>query len=97
MYVFAFLYYIIDMKAKSKRSAKTIRMTEDAYYQAKVAAVVSRKSLGQWIEEAILEKVERESIDTQPGSKNQLNLDHSVEKYKGRLLEVVAELPTGSP
>ncbi len=52
------MYYIEDM---SVRAAKTIRMREDIYHQAKVAAVVSRKSVGQWIEEAVAEKVHREA------------------------------------
>lgn len=55
------LYYIYDMSDRSGRAAKTIRMREDVYHQAKVAAVVSRKSVGQWIEEAVLEKVRREA------------------------------------
>ncbi len=42
------------MKDKSSRKAKTIRMDEDVYHQARVAAVISSKSLGQWIEEARL-------------------------------------------
>ena len=44
----------------SERTAKTIRMNEEAYHQARVAAVTSKKSLGQWLEEAISEKLERE-------------------------------------
>lgn len=43
-----------------RRAAKTIRLNEDAYYEARVAAVMSRKSLGQWLEEAIQEKLDRE-------------------------------------
>ncbi len=52
------MYYIEDM---SVRAAKTIRMRDEIYHQAKVAAVVSRKSVGQWIEEAVAEKVRREA------------------------------------
>ena len=48
------------MKDDSQRTAKTIRMNEDMYYQAGVAAVTSQKSLGQWLEEAISEKLSRE-------------------------------------
>ncbi|MEE9199194.1 MAG: hypothetical protein V3U26_05300 [Dehalococcoidia bacterium] len=36
-------------------------MKEDIYYQARVAAVISQKSLGRWIEEAIAEKLHREA------------------------------------
>ncbi len=92
MYVVAFLYYILGVKAKSKRLAKTIRMREDVYHQAKVAAVISQKSLGQWIEEAILEKVDREAIDTLPGSKGQLSPEWSVEKHRGRRSEALQDL-----
>ena len=49
------------MSDRLERAAKTIRMREDVYHQAKVAAVVSRKSVGQWIEEAVMEKVHREA------------------------------------
>jgi predicted HicB family RNase H-like nuclease len=43
-----------------QRIAKTIRMREEVYHQARVAAVTSKKSLGQWIEEAVFEKLNRE-------------------------------------
>ena len=55
-------YYIEDMSDRNDRAAKTIRMREDIYHQAKVAAVVSRKSVGQWIEEAVTEKVRRDAV-----------------------------------
>ena len=45
---------------QDRRAAKTIRIKESAYYEARVAAVTARKSLGQWLEEAIREKLERE-------------------------------------
>lgn len=48
------------MRDDSQRAAKTIRMNQDMYYQARVAAVTSKKSLGQWLEEAISEKLSRE-------------------------------------
>ena len=54
------------MKHYSERTAKTIRIMDDVYYQARVAAVRSRKSLGQWLEGAILEKLEREVVLTSP-------------------------------
>ena len=43
-----------------KRTVKTIRIYEDAYHQARVAAVTSKKTIGQWLEEAISEKLARE-------------------------------------
>ncbi len=43
-----------------QRTVKTIRIYEDAYHQARVAAVTSKMSLGQWFEEAISEKLARD-------------------------------------
>ena len=36
-------------------------MKETIYHEARVAAVVARKSLGQWIEEAVLDKLRKEN------------------------------------
>ncbi len=54
--------------APKKRTAKTIRIYEDAYHQARVAAVTTKKSLGRWLEEAISEKLAREGTAGQDGS-----------------------------
>jgi hypothetical protein len=35
-------------------------LNEQSYHQARIASVSARKSLGQWLEEAILEKLHRE-------------------------------------
>jgi len=35
-------------------------MDPNAIHQARVAAVTQKKFLGQWLEEAIVEKIERE-------------------------------------
>ncbi len=48
------------MSDGAQRTVKTIRIYEDAYHQARVAAVTSKKSMGQWLEEAISEKLARE-------------------------------------
>ena len=48
------------MQHNSKRTAKTIRIKDYVYHKARVAAVVSRKSLGQWLEGVILEKLDGE-------------------------------------
>ena len=37
-----------------------IRIDLDAVHQAKVVAVSVKKTLGQWLEEAIAKKIERE-------------------------------------
>ena len=42
-------------------------MKETIYHEARVAAVVARKSLGQWIEEAVLDKLRKENV--QPPAK----------------------------
>ena len=49
------------------RTAKTIRINPELFQRAKVAAVIYQKSLGKWLEEAIVEKLELElpSIPTQ--------------------------------
>ena len=38
----------------------SIRIDPEAVHQARVAAVTQKKTLGQWLEEAIAEKIERE-------------------------------------
>ena len=38
----------------------SIRMDPEVLHQAHVAAVAQKKTLGQWLEEAIAEKIERE-------------------------------------
>ena len=38
----------------------SIRVDPDILHQARVAAVTQKKTLGQWLEEAIVEKIERE-------------------------------------
>ena len=38
----------------------SLRINPDAYYAARIEAVTARKTLGQWIEEAIREKIERD-------------------------------------
>lgn len=49
---------------------KTVPITERAYYQARVAAAINQKSLGDWLEEAIIEKVSREHRPAVQRSRN---------------------------
>jgi len=49
------------MKEKSPRPNLSIRMNPEVLHQARVAAVSQKKTLGQWLEEAIVEKIEREA------------------------------------
>ena len=53
------------MKNGSERKAKTIRMKHEVHHQARVAAVMSRKTLAEWLEEAIREKLDREPQPTE--------------------------------
>ena len=39
---------------------KSIRINPDAYHEARVAAVTSKKTLGEWLEDAIREKLARD-------------------------------------
>ena len=50
------------MKEGKRKPPTTIRMNPDVLHQARVAAVTQKKTLGQWLEEAIVEKIEREQI-----------------------------------
>jgi predicted HicB family RNase H-like nuclease len=38
----------------------SVRMNPEVLHQAHIAAVTKKKTLGQWLEEAILEKIENE-------------------------------------
>jgi predicted HicB family RNase H-like nuclease len=46
----------------------SIRMNPEVLHKARVAAVTQKKTLGQWLEEAIMEKIEREQ---EPGKEVQ--------------------------
>jgi hypothetical protein len=48
------------MKEKHHWPTTSIRVNPEALHQARIAAVTRKKMLGQWLEEAILEKIERE-------------------------------------
>jgi len=45
------------MKLKGIRPNVSIRINPDVLHQAKVAAVMEKMTLGQWLEEAIQEKI----------------------------------------
>jgi predicted HicB family RNase H-like nuclease len=50
------------MKQSKSKPNMSIRIDPEMLYQAKVAAVTAKKTLGEWLEEAIQEKIEREVI-----------------------------------
>ncbi len=54
-----YLLYNIIMKTQERRPICAIRMKPDILQQGRVAAVTQKKTLGQWLEEAIAEKIER--------------------------------------
>ena len=65
------LYNIYTMTVPDEqRKLVALRMVPSAHRQAKIAAVTEGKTLGVWIEEAILEKVER---DKEEGNVTQSN------------------------
>jgi len=48
-------------RPKTGRKPNTsIRVDLETLHQARVAAVTQKKTMGQWLEEAILEKIQRE-------------------------------------
>ncbi|HIA15305.1 MAG TPA: hypothetical protein EYN72_00650 [Dehalococcoidia bacterium] len=48
------------MSHDSDRQPKTIRLDDRIHHQARVAAVTARKNMGEWMEEAIREKLRRD-------------------------------------
>jgi diaminopimelate decarboxylase len=56
-----YMYYNTHMAnvIKSKPNV-SIRINPDILHQGKVAAVFAKKTLGEWLEEAIIEKLRRE-------------------------------------
>ena len=59
-------HYNVGMRKRTGRPRTgikpntSIRVDLDILHQARVAAVTLKKTLGQWLEEAILEKINRE-------------------------------------
>ena len=51
---------VTPMKEKSVRKPRNILINPEALHKARVEALRSKKSLGEWLEEAIDEKIERE-------------------------------------
>ena len=54
------LYTTVTM-TRSTRKLVAVRIEPEAWHQARVAAVTARNTLGRWLEEAIAEKIERDS------------------------------------
>jgi len=52
--------WVTPMSEKPIRKPRNIKIDPEAVHRARVEALRSKKSLGEWIEEAIDEKIERE-------------------------------------
>ncbi len=48
------------MKESKSKPNVSIRIDPEVLHQAKIEAVKAKTTLGEWLEEAILEKIERE-------------------------------------
>jgi predicted HicB family RNase H-like nuclease len=55
------------MKEKHRWPTTSIRVNPEVLHQARVAAVTQRKTLGQWLEEAIAEKIKSEQKTSKEG------------------------------
>jgi len=55
------------MKEKHRWPTTSIRINPEVLHQARVAAVTQRKTLGQWLEEAITEKIKSERRISEEG------------------------------
>jgi predicted HicB family RNase H-like nuclease len=47
------------MRVSRRKPNTSIRINPEAIHQARIAAVSQRKTLGQWLEEAITEKIKK--------------------------------------
>jgi predicted HicB family RNase H-like nuclease len=56
------------MKAKHRWPTTSVRVNPEILHQARIAAVTEKKMLGQWLEEAILEKIGREQKLSKEGA-----------------------------
>ena len=52
------------MQKKRAKPAVGVRVDPEILHQARVRAVTQRKTLGRWLEEAIIEKLKREEKST---------------------------------
>jgi len=51
---------VAAMNEKPVRKPRNVKIDPEALHKARVEALRSRKTLGEWLEEAIDEKIERE-------------------------------------
>ena len=50
------------MKENRRKPNVSIRINPEVLHQARVVAVTSKKTLGEWLEEAIKEKIAKEAV-----------------------------------
>lgn len=55
-----YMCYNIAMKESKAKPTTSVRVDPEVLHQARIAAVTAKKTLGKWLEEAILQKIERE-------------------------------------
>jgi len=51
------LYYNISMKESKSKPNMSIRIDPEVLHQAKIQAVTAKKTLGEWLETAIQERI----------------------------------------
>ncbi|MBI2853725.1 MAG: hypothetical protein HYX87_02230 [Chloroflexi bacterium] len=61
------MHYHKGVQTSKRKPNLSIRMEPEVLHQARVAAVASRKTLGQWLEEAIEDKLKREASNAKQG------------------------------
>ena len=68
------------MKQSRRKPNTSIRIDPEAVHQARVAAITQKKTLGQWLEEAIVEKIEREQERSQRQKANRVTGEMSAKE-----------------
>jgi predicted HicB family RNase H-like nuclease len=50
------------MKESKAKPTTSVRVDPQVLHQARIAAVTAKKTLGKWLEEAILEKIQSQEV-----------------------------------
>ena len=58
------MLYNVYMTQVESRKLTAVRIKPSAMHLARIGAVTAKQTLGQWLEEAIREKIEREKGDS---------------------------------
>ena len=54
------MYHTADIMKKPARKMITVRIDPDVWQIGRIAAVTAKKTMGQWLEEAIREKSDKD-------------------------------------